>query len=152
MSAPTRATQLTREMRDRLRAIADALIPAAHGMPAAGDVGVSEGQLDRVLKARPDLVEPFVRALGKPEEGDADALLTHLEGDDPAAHEALLMAVVGGYYIHPQVRDRLGYDGQTAAVVSPEITPNYVEEGLIEPVLQRGPIYRPVANEKEESS
>ena len=62
---------------------------------------------------------------------------------DREAHDALLMVVAGGYYIDQGVRQRLGYDGQQPVEVRPEIIPNYVEEGLIEPLLARGPIYRP---------
>jgi hypothetical protein len=42
------------------------------------------------------------------------------------------------------VRRRIGYDGQQPVEVRPEIIPNYVEEGLIEPLLARGPVYRAV--------
>src|SRR5439155_19409256 len=43
------------EERARLRALADALIPASDDMPAAPAAGVADEQLDRVLLARPDL-------------------------------------------------------------------------------------------------
>ena len=52
--------------------------------------------------------------------------------------------MVGGYYIDRDVRRRLGYTGQVPVEVRPEIIPNYVEEGLVEPLLARGPIYRRV--------
>jgi hypothetical protein len=32
----------------------------------------------------------------------------------------------------------------------PENVPNYVDEGLIEPVLERGPIYRPVPRRQDQ--
>ncbi len=142
-------TGLTDVARERLRAIADALIPAAHGMPSAGRIGVADGQLDRVLAARPDLVEPLGRALsGDPGEAPED-VLRRLQSDDPAANDALVLTVVGGYYTHPDVRRALKYDGQIPVLVRPEIIPNYVEEGLIDPVLERGSIYRPVPDEEE---
>ncbi len=49
-------------------AVAGHLIPAAHGMPSAGDV-VGEARLRFVLKARPDLAEPLRAAL-RPGLGD----------------------------------------------------------------------------------
>ena len=52
-------------------AVADSLIPEAHGMPSAGDI-VDETRLRFVLRARPDLIEPFQAALG------------YRVGDDPA--------------------------------------------------------------------
>jgi hypothetical protein len=131
-------------VRDRLRAFADVLIPAAHDMPAASEVGVADRQLDAVLRARPDLAEPLARALEQADPADHEGSLDRLREGDPAAHEALLLAVVGGYYIDRDVRRRLGYTGQVPVEVRPEIIPDYVDEGLIEPLLARGPIYRPV--------
>ena len=144
-------TPVTDELRARLRAFADALIPAAHGMPAAGEVGVADGQLDRVLESRPDLLEPLRRALAQADAGNAERSLATIQEADPAAHDALLLTVVGGYYMHPRVRELLGYDGQVPVEVRPEIVQNYVEEGLIEPVLERGPVYR-AAPEKGEDA
>jgi hypothetical protein len=130
-------------VRDRLREFADQLIPAAHDMPAASEVGVADRQLDRVLAARPDLAAPRARALESDDARVWVASLERLRANDREAHDALLTVVAGGYYIDQGVRQRLGYDGQQPVEVRPEIIPNYVEEGLIEPLLARGPIYRP---------
>ena len=135
---------VTDAQREQLRAFADVLIPAAHGMPAAGEVGVADRQLDRVLAVRPDLMEPLLRAIAQVDPADHEDSLEHLVRDDAEAHDALLLVIVGGYYIDPDVRRRLGYDGQVPTEVRPEIIPNYVEEGLIEPLLARGPVYREV--------
>jgi hypothetical protein len=132
------------DLRERLRRFADELIPAAHDMPAAGEVGVAGRQLDRVLTARPDLAEPLARALAEADPADRDGSLARLLERDREAHDALLLVVAGGYYIDPGVRRRIGYTGQQPVEVRPEIIPNYVEEGLIEPLLERGPVYRPV--------
>jgi hypothetical protein len=132
------------ELRDRLRRFADELIPAAHDMPAASEVGVADRQLDRVLAARPDLAEPLARALAEADPADRDGSLARLLERDREAHDALLLVVAGGYYIDPGVRRRIGYTGQQPVEVRPEIIPNYVEEGLIEPLLERGPVYRRV--------
>jgi len=131
-------------VRERLRRIADVLIPAAHDMPAASEVGVADRQLDRVLAVRPDLAGPLARAVADFDAGDHEAALARLEASDREAHGALLLVVAGGYYIDAGVRRRIGYDGQQPVEVRPEIIPNYVEEGLIEPLLARGPVYRPV--------
>jgi hypothetical protein len=132
------------QLRDRLRRFADVLIPAAHGMSAAGEVGVADGQLDKVLAVRPDLAEPLARAVADVDPADHLTSLARLRVSDRQAHDALLLVVVGGYYIDADVRRRIGYDGQQPVEVRPEIIPNYVEEGLIEPLLARGPVYRRV--------
>jgi hypothetical protein len=132
------------ELRDRLRRFADVLIPAGDGMPAASEVGVADRQLDRVLAARPDLAQPLARAVAAVDADDHEGSLERLRTADLAAHDALLLIVAGGYYTDADVRRRIGYDGQRPVEVRPEIIPNYVEEGLIDPLLARGPIYRPV--------
>jgi hypothetical protein len=132
------------DLRERLRRFADVLIPAAHGMPAASAVGVADRQLDKVLAVRPDLAEPLARAVADVDPADHETSLARLRDRDRPAHDALLLVVAGGYYIDPDVRRRVGYDGQQPLEVRPEIIPNYVEEGLIEPLLARGPVYRPV--------
>jgi hypothetical protein len=131
------------EVRDRLRRFADKMIPAVDGMPAASEAGVADKGLDRVLAARPDLTAPLLRALAEVDADDWEASLERLGSSDREAHEALQTVVAGGYYINPDIRRRIGYDGQQAIEVRPEIIPNYVEEGLVEPLLERGPIYRP---------
>lgn len=122
-------------------AIADRLIPEAHGMPSAGAV-VGEARLRFVLTARPDLAKPLERALRSELGDDPAARLAALERDEPDEHAALLLAVVGGYYTDKDVRDRLGYPGQQAKTLYSWQYPVYLEEGLIAPVLARGPIWR----------
>jgi hypothetical protein len=122
-------------------AVADHLIPDAHGMPSAGAV-VGKARLRFVLGARPDLSEPLRSAL-RPELGDDPAArLSALERDEPGNHAALLLAVVGGYYTDKSVRERLGYPGQLAKQLYSWKYPEYMEEGLIDQVLARGPIWR----------
>ena len=121
--------------------IAERLIPAGHGMPSAADV-VGEDRLRFVLRARPDLVEPFVAAL-RPELGDdQQARLAALEIDEPASLAALQLVLVGGYYTDKHVREGIGYPGQMAIEVRSWEVPAYLEEGLIDAVLARGQVWR----------
>lgn len=129
------------DRRATFSAVADRLIPEAHGMPSARDV-VGDVRLRFVLTARPDLVEPFLASL-RPELGaDPGARLAALERDAPDQHAALLLAVVGGYYTDADVRERLGYPGQLAKQLYSWKYPEYMEEGLIGQVLARGPVWR----------
>lgn len=123
-----------------LRGVADALIPAAHGMPSAASV-VDERRVAFVLDARPDLEDPLRRAL-RPELGSAiDARLRALETDSEALG-ALQLVIVAAYYTDVDVRRRIGYPGQVARPVDPLAFPEYVAEGLIDGVVERGPIWR----------
>jgi hypothetical protein len=122
-------------------AIAGHLIPAAHGMPSAGDV-VGETRLRFVLTARPDLIEPLGAALGAEIAAEPDARLATLERDEPEAHAALQFVIVAGYYTDADVRERIGYPGQQAIEVKAWKYPEYLEEGLTDQVVARGPIWK----------
>jgi hypothetical protein len=131
-------------LRERLARVADGLIPEADGMPAPSDVDIGGRQLDIVLASRPDLAESLGRALaGAADVEDAIAWVEELRAHDPDAYGALVTAVVAGYYMHPQVMRLLGYPGQVPQEVSVDGYPDYVDEGLLERVYERGPIYRP---------
>lgn len=122
-------------------AVADRLIPAAHGMPSAADV-VGDDRLRFVLHARPDLAEA-IRAALRPELGDdPQARLDRLGRDEPANLGALQLAIVAGYYTDGDVRERIGYPGQEALTLRSWEVPAYIDEGLIDSVLARGPVWR----------
>lgn len=121
--------------------IADRLIPAAHGMPSAAEV-VNDDRLRFVLRSRPDLAEPLAAAL-RPELGDDVATrLDTLEREEPDHLGALQLVLVGGYYTDRRVRDLIGYPGQLAIELPSGVVPPYLEEGLIDAVLARGPVWR----------
>jgi hypothetical protein len=142
--------QVPGDVRRRLSTIADDLIPAAEGMPAASEVDVGGAQLDLVLKTLPDLVSPLIRAVAwsEPPESGTE-WVRRLEVEDADAYLALTVAIVGAYYTHPTVRELLGYPGQLGKPVFLGY-PEYATEGLLEAVLERGPIYRDPAIETNE--
>jgi hypothetical protein len=124
-----------------LAAVADLLIPAAHGMPSAADV-VTDDRLRFVLTARPDLMQPLLAAL-RPDVGEnPQSRLDALGQDEPANLAALQLVIVAGYYTDKRVRGLIGYPGQEAIEVKSWIYPPYMEEGLIDAVMARGPVWR----------
>ncbi len=127
--------------RATLAAIADHLIPAAHGMPSAADI-VTDGRLRFVLGARPDLAEGLVAALRPGLGVDVASRLATLQRDEPANLGALQLAIVAGYYTDKRVRELIGYPGQEAIEVKSWLLPEYIEEGLIDKVLERGAVWR----------
>ncbi len=130
-------------LRARLVRIADGLIPGTEAMPAPSSLDIGGSQLDAVLASRPDLAGGVRRALeAAADAGDPIAWVKRLAGADPPAHEALVTTVVAGYYLHPDVQRRLGYPGQSGEVVRADSYPDYVDDGLLERVYERGPIYR----------
>jgi hypothetical protein len=139
------------ERRATFAAIADLLIPAAHGMPSAADV-VTDARLRFVLTARPDLLEPLLAALRADLGPVAADRLARLERDEPDHHGALLQTLVFAYYTDRDVRDRLGYPGQVAKQLYSWKVPEYIEEGLIDQVLARGPVWRDPATGRRAGS
>jgi choline dehydrogenase-like flavoprotein len=125
------ATRITPALRERLERLADTLIPAGDGMPAAGEVGVAYALLDRVLNVRPDLTDRLQRVLERAGSDPAETL-RDLETEDPAGLRRLRYVVAGAYYLDPDVRDRLGYPGTVATPVRTFDYPEYIAEGLLD--------------------
>jgi hypothetical protein len=132
--------ELDRADLDTLAAIADHLIPAAHGLPSAADI-VTADRLRFVLTSRPDLFEPLEAALRLELGADVPARLARL-ADEPTNLSALQLAIVAGYYTDKKVRELIEYPGQMAIDVKSWLVPPYLEEGLIDAVLARGAVWR----------
>jgi hypothetical protein len=127
--------------RATLSAIADHLIPAAHGMPSAADV-LTDDRLRFALNARPDLLDPLRAALRPELGGDVGARLEALGRDEPSTLGALQLVIVAGYYTDRRVRELIGYPGQAAIEIRSWEYPAYLEDGLIDAVLARGQVWR----------
>src|SRR5439155_22809223 len=125
--------------RARLAALADVLIPAVDGVPAAADAGATGKWLDRAVTARPELVAPLERIASLPGEDDPRASLERLIAEDAEGFAALTAAVSGAYYMNLKIRKRIGYPGQKHNPPYPDEAEYYLE-GLLEPVLERGPL------------
>ena len=132
---------LDQPARARLAAIADLLIPSAHGMPSAADI-LTDDRLRFVLAARPDLAAPLAASLRAELGDDTTARLERLGREEQAELGALQLVIVAAYYTDPGVRELIGYPGQLAIEVKAWQYPPYLEEGLIDAVLARGPVWR----------
>ena len=124
-----------------LTALADVLIPAGEGFPAASEAGVAGDGLDQVLEVRPDLVNGLKKLLASARGRPAAEFVPELEKNDPAAFGILADIVPGAYFLNPAVRAKLGYQGQTARPIDPRH--DDVDPELLQSVIGRGPIYRP---------
>jgi len=134
---------LTAAQRGRLSALADVMLPETLTMPAPTQAGADGKPLDQVLMARPDLVADLCRAIDdlEPEDFDLDTLARLLDTDEDA-YVALTTVVAAAYYQSPVVRERIGYPGQVAKTYDPYAYVQWVDEGLLDPVVERGPIWR----------
>ena len=130
-------------------AVAGHLIPAVAEMPSAADV-VTDSRLEFVLRARPDLAKPLKAALRADLSEDVPQRLERLAAE-PSNLAALQLAIVGGYYTDKRVRELIGYPGQMAIELRSWEYPAYLDEGLIDAVLARGPLWRdPLTGQRAE--
>jgi hypothetical protein len=126
--------------RARLGAIADELIPAGSGMPSASEAGVAGQYLDEVLASRPDLASPLEAALESV--AGADDPIAALRAD-AGAWGVITAVVPAAYFLNPDMRAAIGYPGLEARPIDPDAAPDYLDDGLLDSVVSRGPVYRP---------
>jgi hypothetical protein len=132
---------LSRDQRAALAALADVLIPAGNGLPSASAAEVAGQWLDQVLAACPDLTAGLQDVLRKTAGHIPVEAVEQLRTKDIAAFAVLAEIVSGAYFLNPDVRRAIGYSGQSARPIDPR--PDYLDDGLLESVIGRGPIYRP---------
>lgn len=127
----------------RLLEIAERLVPSTDTMVGAGSVPDAGRFLDKVLTSRPDLGVDLERAVATCTPDLVDAAV---RGDriDSAAFDQVATLVIGAYYMNPVARQQIGYPGQLALEYDPMEYVTWVDEGLLDQVVQRGPRYRKV--------
>lgn len=130
-----------RAQRAVLAGLADLLIPAGDGMPSASAADVAGGGLDQVLAAVPSLAAGLADVLRRAKGGEPADFVAELARTDAAALGILTEVVTAAYFINPEVRRLVGYDGQGPTPLDPRV--DYMEDGLLESVIKRGSIYRP---------
>lgn len=127
--------------RSLLAALADVYIPAGDGFPAASGAGIAGDGLDQVLAYRPDLAAGLKKLLAAADGQSAAAFVAELKASNPGGFGLLAELVSGAYFLNPEVRAKLNYHGQGPRPIDPR--PDYLDDGLLQSVLDRGPIYRP---------
>jgi hypothetical protein len=131
------------DARARLAALADALIPAGDGMPSASEAGVAGEWLDAVLAAEPGFGPALAAVLAGADVADAAGELRRIETTDPDGWGTLTTVVAGAYFLNPAIAAQVGYPGRRAIPVEVDASPDWLEDGLLDSVKSRGPIYRP---------
>jgi hypothetical protein len=131
------------DARARLAALADALIPAGDGMPSASEAGVAGEWLDAVLAAEPGFGPALAAVLAGADVADAAGELRRIETTDPDGWGTLTTVVAGAYFLNPAIAAQVGYPGRRAIPVDVDASPDWLEDGLLDSVKSRGPIYRP---------
>lgn len=140
---PTTPYRLNDEQRATLAALADELIPAEGEMPSASQVDVPGVLVDAVLRSRPDLGPDLAAVLDGAAGTPPAAALDDLARSDADALGTLRFVVAGAYLMDRRVGDLIGYHGQEAKQVDPNSHVAYITDGLLDPVVERGAIFRP---------
>ena len=139
---PPAPVELTEEHRSLLAGLADVLIPAGGGMPSASEAGATGQYLDEVLAVRPDFGAPLVTLLDSVRDMAPAAAIARVKNDDADGWTVLTAIVPGAYFLNPAMREALGYPGLEARPIDPDAE-DWLEDGLLESVASRGPVYRP---------
>jgi hypothetical protein len=136
------ANRMTPDQRDSLSSLADLLLPRTAEMPSASEIGIGHDQLDRVLAARPDLEAPLKQIADAQSQTDSTTTLELLRRQLPDQYRAFCEYVAGGYFMSRTVRGLINYKGQEAQPVDVYELPSYLEDGTLQRVVDRGPIFR----------
>lgn len=141
---PTSPVALTTEARQRLLDLAEVLLVGGDGFPTPAEIDIQSEWIDRVLVAWPAITAAVEAVLSMP--GEPQGVIEDLQVNQPALFSGFAMAVSAAYLMHPQVRSLLGYPGQTLREEPPSEGEweYYLEDGILQPVLDRGPFLRPV--------
>jgi hypothetical protein len=94
-----------------------------------------------VLAAVPSLGPPLAGVLARASDREPAEVVASLARTDPAAFGVLTEVVTAAYFMNPAVRQAVGYTGQGPTPLDPRV--DYMEDGLLDSVIKRGPIYRP---------
>jgi hypothetical protein len=129
------------EQRAALAALADVLIPAGEGFPSASQAGVAAEGLDHVISFQPGIAAGLMNVLEKSTARPPAEAVADLQKMEPVAFGVLAEFVAGAYFLNPKVRALLGYTGQGPQPIDPHA--DYLDEGLLQSVQSRGPVYRP---------
>ena len=131
----------TSNERQLFAALADLLIPSGNEFPSASEAGAADEGLDQLVAVRPDLLDSLKSLLLRAKDRLPIEFLQELQTNDPAAFGVLAESVPGAYFLNPEVRAKLKYNGQSARPIDPR--EDYLDDGLLQSVIDRGPIYRP---------
>lgn len=137
MAASRSKPRLADDDRRTFARLADVLVPGTSEMPSASAIGIAEALVDRVLAARPSVVNDLLVLL-RAVEGDPETTVRRLREDAPDRFELLASIVVAAYVLDEDVKARIGYPGQQGWTYTYEEQSGWLAEGLLDPVIERG--------------
>ncbi|MFT7674193.1 MAG: hypothetical protein ACI845_002610 [Gammaproteobacteria bacterium] len=129
------AEVINQQQRASFADIANIVFPGGCNQPPSSGLDLEHAPLDRVLRARNELLIPLVHILDQ-YESEPDAFLSHLEDRE----FNLLMTIISASYLGvQQVKDSLEYPGQQALTLS---RAGFGAEELVFELMQKPKRYR----------
>jgi hypothetical protein len=138
--------ELTAQQRAVLDAVGDLLVPGTDGDPSFTAAPGIDAQLQRSLAARAErftLLAATLDGLAPTDDGlDGRLRALHAAASEEDGRFVLLSSVVSGaYLLVPEVRQRIGYPGQGRDPAGIEEAADELSDGILDPVIDRGPIW-----------
>jgi hypothetical protein len=136
--------QLTAAEVGTLRVIADVLVPASGDNPPATAEPDLDAWLRRAVDARADAFDAITAVLAQLDGAAPDVTdqaLRKLHAEQPLTFQALSAVIAGAWLLTPAVRERIGYPGQRRDPARFEEAADQLSDGILAPVIARGPIY-----------
>lgn len=147
LSQPARlkaGRSLTDDEHGTLRRIADCLIPAIDPFPGAARLDDYDEWLVVALDATAEHLDDLgavLAGLGDVPDAELWDRLRELREVSVPSFSLLVDVVAGTYLMSPTIARLLGYPGQRRNPVNPEAAAHDLTSGLLDPVIERGPIY-----------
>lgn len=133
---------ITESERAQLTVLADALCGPSANLPAPSQTPGFNDALDLALATRSDVFDEVMAT--SDESRGADDLLgwaRRLSETDAARFWNIAGVLAGAYLMTPPIRDAIAYPGQHRDVPRLEEAMEQIMDGILDPVIARGPIY-----------
>lgn len=123
-------------------AIADILCHGGADAPPPSGCAEFPEKLALALATRHDVFDVVVRLLAQAPE-DLATWLRRLHAESPEEFVVLSTVAAGAYLLVPRIRAAIGYPGQRRDPAGLTEAADELEDGILDPVLERGHFYVP---------
>lgn len=139
-------SQLSAHQVGKIRTVAALLLPGAGDAPKAGTAEDFDDLVMRAVEAIGPERATFMRALDDIPEPVTWEVLEDLDAADAPSLEIVSAVCAAAYFMSPQALDALGYYRGPRRAADRQQIVDELETGVLDPVLDRGPLVRDVAN------
>jgi hypothetical protein len=94
--------------------LSNVILPGNLEQPAARDIDIADKPLDLMLRSRPDLEQNLLEQLRNYDDATSKDALSYIQSLEITELRNLILIVCATYYMHPVVKQNIGYSGQQA--------------------------------------